>query len=574
MSIDLYTKRRAGILLLAWLALVPGNPITTNTMNTMPTYRRGRRVFTPGEKREHPRCVSFIIALLLGIGPPSIFYITELRRHHKYMSLSEVFDMDITELSQHSRQRAVTAVAALRELKGGSGSGSPVPIPVHGQTSTYRATTYDPDMDLRIHSSLTLSRETEYCQWEEISRESCETCTRSSGSGNEATTETYDCNCVTTFDYVKSWRPYRINSLLFDQSAAHHNPQRDPMPSRRFLSDDATVEFSFGGEGGSSSNGVNSGSNGGTRSNDNVIIRAHLVTSMLQNGIRNARKRTIKWVKNGIPPIPPFYARWIPDRNRYEDSNDLLSLKSTRSRTTRNHHYGNDNDSFIYVGDGYFFSPYRASNTEKIFKHFMQYLEGTLLDWQIGDLMPSCEAGDIRFRYAVQDPVDISILGQVSPSTSLSSSADIDTDINIAIEPIKTSYSGQSRGSVADVGLVHEGMHSVQDMIIAEDRDSFIRSLIFRLIVLLWSMWLTSRNYILSKIFHYSESVKIRIPIPTKIALTLCVWCGFVGLIWSVIWGVDLDSLMMGFASVLFGLFAHGFPPQPFSENASKMKHN
>jgi hypothetical protein len=69
---------------------------------------------------------------------------------------------------------------------------------------------------------------------------------------------------------------------------------------------------------------------------------------------------------------------------------------------------------FTYVGDGYFFSAFQASRNANLFKYFMQYLKGTLFDWHIGDLMPSCEAGDIRIRYDVEDPMDVSILGQVS----------------------------------------------------------------------------------------------------------------------------------------------------------------
>jgi hypothetical protein len=40
---------------------------------------------------------------------------------------------------------------------------------------------------------------------------------------------------------VKSWTPTRINSLLFDQPGAHHNPQRDPYPSQQWVAEDATV---------------------------------------------------------------------------------------------------------------------------------------------------------------------------------------------------------------------------------------------------------------------------------------------------------------------------------------------
>ncbi len=50
-----------------------------------------------------------------------------------------------------------------------------------------------------------------------------------------------DCNCVRTYHYAKGWHGHRINSLLFDQPAAHHNPQRDPYPATDFYSQDAEI---------------------------------------------------------------------------------------------------------------------------------------------------------------------------------------------------------------------------------------------------------------------------------------------------------------------------------------------
>merc|ERR1712154_39224 len=112
--------------------------------------------------------------------------------------------------------------------------------------------------------------------------------------------------------------------------------------------------------------------------------------------------------------------------------------------------------------------------------------------------------------------------------------------VDIGIEPIKTSYSGKGkRSSLADIGLVHEGVHSVEDMIIAEDRDSFLKSLFFRVILLCWSAWMTSRTYVLKKVFRHSDMTKLHVPIPTQIALTSCVWCTFVGLTFLFIWGGD-----------------------------------
>jgi hypothetical protein len=47
------------------------------------------------------------------------------------------------------------------------------------------------------------------------------------------------------------------------------------------------------------------------------------------------------------------------------------------------------NYDFVCVGwGGNFFSPYQGKSTYgKLFNYFFQYLEGSLFDWQVGDLM-------------------------------------------------------------------------------------------------------------------------------------------------------------------------------------------
>ena len=98
------------------------------------------------------------------------------------------------------------------------------------KTDEYVAMAEDYDFGIAVPHSVKLERHTEYCQWSEFTTQECETCERTTDDGD---TESYDCNCVETFHYVKKWRNHRINSLLFDQPANHHNPQRDPFPSAK-----------------------------------------------------------------------------------------------------------------------------------------------------------------------------------------------------------------------------------------------------------------------------------------------------------------------------------------------------
>jgi hypothetical protein len=316
------------------------------------------------------------------------------------------------------------------------------------------------------------------------------------------------------------------------------------LPSSTFASNDAVVEFSAGAEE-REQDGSSKFSFPFSSSSHPLVTKAQLSPSMLQNGIRGARSRVINWIRGGVPPIPSFWTRWIPDRSRYDDLNDLVHEKK---------------NEFVYVGDGYFFSPFQASQYENIFKYFMQYVEGSIFDWQIGDLMPSCTAGDIRIRYTVQDPSDISILGEAASTTSTRYSSQAKEASQLKIQPIQTKNGH-------NVGLVHKGLHTAEEMIIAADRDAYIRTLISRLVLVLWAIGIS--RFLGSNILNVDVS---EAKIPTQIALTFSLWSGLIGPIWIRTWGVDIDGIMLSIASVTFALFAYQFPPPPLQPKVYKKK--
>ena len=136
-------------------------------------------------------------------------------------------------------------------------------------------------------------------------------------------------------------------------------------------------------------------------------------------------------------------------------------------------------DNFVYVGQGgYFFSPYESSTASKLFNYFAQYLEGSLFDYQLGDLvgaLASCTAGDIRFYYSVKDPNEISVLGQVR-------------EANGAVQITPRVLQGVGNEKDSSIGLVHSGKHSAQDMLLAEDGDSRFKATVMRAIFFLWSI--------------------------------------------------------------------------------------
>ncbi|KAH3760562.1 Transmembrane protein 43-like [Pelomyxa schiedti] len=68
--------------------------------------------------------------------------------------------------------------------------------------------------------------------------------------------------------------------------------------------------------------------------------------------------------------------------------------------------------SFAYIpSTGYFLSRYNAGT------NWMQYagmfLEGTLLDFQLGDFLGACTPGDIRVRYTTFAPDSVSVIGKM-----------------------------------------------------------------------------------------------------------------------------------------------------------------
>eukprot|EP00931_Biecheleriopsis_adriatica_P058996 TRINITY_DN35229_c0_g1_i1.p1 TRINITY_DN35229_c0_g1~~TRINITY_DN35229_c0_g1_i1.p1 ORF type:complete len:187 (+),score=36.60 TRINITY_DN35229_c0_g1_i1:507-1067(+) len=114
-----------------------------------------------------------------------------------------------------------------------------------------------------------------------------------------------------------------------------------------------------------------------------------------------------------------------------------------------------------------------------MFKYFMQYMEGSLLDWQLGDLMPSCTAGDLRVSYSVQDPSEISVIGEGVAVRArrqwygafLRSKSDV---TNYKVGMYKTAKGHQ-------IGMVHAGFKSAKDMMDAEVRRQQLWCLLARL---------------------------------------------------------------------------------------------
>jgi len=117
------------------------------------------------------------------------------------------------------------------------------------------------------------------------------------------------------------WSPIKINSLLFDQPFAHYNPQRDPFPTYSLT----TPSAKFG----------------------QYTVLKPLIEKLNNFEIAHFKPEDLN---SGFVSSPSF-----------------------------NQH------NFRYVGNGYFYSPYSMSESSRVFNLFGQFLEGSLLDFQIGD---------------------------------------------------------------------------------------------------------------------------------------------------------------------------------------------
>ncbi|KAJ3123024.1 hypothetical protein HK098_002280 [Nowakowskiella sp. JEL0407] len=160
-----------------------------------------------------------------------------------------------------------------------------------------------------------------------------------------------------TYYYTKSWHSYRINSLFFNQPGAHYNPQNDPFPAYEFITPYAVLHSG----------------------NDSKTAVQYDVSSAI------IRKATT------------FKSKQMFSKDDY-----------TRFKQS---YAGTDGD-FRPIGQGYFYYAHKRSMQASVFKIALEVMEGSILDYQIGDLFSVCNAGDIRIRFEVFEPKGgVSVIG-------------------------------------------------------------------------------------------------------------------------------------------------------------------
>lgn len=417
-------------------------------MNTMPVYRQGRRVYHDSVQRK-PRCVYLMLGLTMLAASVALLW-TEVVYRNMIESFNEIKD-EIVPVQQATNGHVVFF-----------------------QSSEIDASSSDLDFGVSLKGALQIRRNTEYCQW-----------TESSITRRDENNRTY-----TDYSYLKTWRSHRINSLVFDQPAAHHNPQRDPYHSQTFPSRDAVADVQGTGK---------------------VALDPSLLSKTYSPW------RYVDWTLGAVPKQSWFSQWWPwPDTTRYES---IARLEDTHmSQAGRSH-------NFVYVGQGgYFFSPYESTNFKTMVNYFLQYLEGSLFDWQLGDLMPGCTAGDIRVRYSVQDPSEISVLGGLSAGKAAAA------EHHIALHRTPKGH---------EVGILHDGLQTPEVMMSTEAHRQKWWCVGARALFLVPSAMVSS---------YAAEKAMLDFKV-----MVVGIWALTVGLLWLVLWGANpfaLGSIALACASL------------------------
>lgn len=211
-----------------------------------------------------------------------------------------------------------------------------------------------------VDGAVSLESFTEYCQWSEHSFKRC--VSRSS-----------DKTCIkhkVSYYYTKKWLPYQVSSILFNKPLLYHNPRRKDIPSKILVSNSATF---------------------------NVVdsdIKVNLNAAQLHN-VRINKERVV-WSKIKL------YNSWFfkQDSIHYETSDKLNLFKNSQAVTQ---------EKFTYLSDnGYFYSPIKMSNLMSTLINALWIIDG----FQLGDIMTSCTAGDIRMSYYGKFPSVITVIGE------------------------------------------------------------------------------------------------------------------------------------------------------------------
>ena len=193
--------------------------------------------------------------------------------------------------------------------------------------------------------------------------------------------------------------------------------------------------------------------------------------------------------------------------------------------------YAHTGHKFVYTNhkDGWFFSPYEASTLEKALRGFGQFLEGSLFDWQLGDLIDifaGCTPGDIRVRYDIADPREVSTIGLFQGGK---------------IVPLRVSNG-------FEIGILHAGVHEIEAMFANESKEQHWLCKVARFVAFFAGISLT---YLLKR----TGAVRFRSFLRASLGFHLI----FLSSVWLSLYGVqDFSGWDSDLWSVAFGVIGAG----------------
>jgi hypothetical protein len=266
---------------------------------------------------------------------------------------------------------------------------------------------------------------------------------------------------VKTYYYIKGWHSTLIPSIIFDQPFAHNNPMRNPFPPYK-----TSTGAYFGGG-----------------------YHADIDLTSKLNEFKKVDSITQQ-------VIDEFY-------------------KSTASRS----------EGFRYIGNGYYYSEHASTNGQLIAKLIGQVLEGSILDYQLGDLFSHCEAGDIRVHYEVAIPSEVTIIAKL-----LNERGDLGNIIT-------------SRNNY--ISLIVSGQHSSNE-VLNTDLGNLYWKLIALRIISFFLCWLISHLSLES-----SGDSRDGIDAFNSFVLTLFLTCLFIEILWLKLYGISISTILL----LIFDLF-------------------
>eukprot|EP01095_Lingulamoeba_sp_RSL-Kostka_P007093 TRINITY_DN2239_c1_g5_i1.p1 TRINITY_DN2239_c1_g5~~TRINITY_DN2239_c1_g5_i1.p1 ORF type:complete len:462 (-),score=112.86 TRINITY_DN2239_c1_g5_i1:500-1885(-) len=235
---------------------------------------------------------------------------------------------------------------------------------------------------------------------------------------------------VRTYSYIKGWHKHPIISTFFDQPFSHHNPLRNPYSYKDWTANQYGV-----GE---------------------YTIQRDLI-----NRIGNLKMKS-----------------FTPQ--------ELNEFQLSEAHSVHNFNYLPDSN--------YFYSPYEEDSAFRFARGMGQWLEGSLFDYQIGDIFNVCTPGDIRIYYEDVNPKELSLIGRL-----------VDSNGNIDLFHTSRDY---------EFGLIYEGIHSSGEVFQKAKSEQHQIILIARLLLILWSLVLVGfrlrfQNYSYTNMFLISSSLTL-----------------------------------------------------------------